>query len=148
MTSTPDVGTGEETSRTINRLGLSERVTFTGFMPDDDLVAIYNAASLLVLPSFEEGFGLPVVEALLSSTPVITSDNSSLPEAGGPDTCYIDPASIESISAAIEKIQNDTELANKMSSNGREYALMKFDPKYLTAKMISLYQTIQEEILT
>jgi len=106
------------------------------------LPAIYQNASMLIYPSFYEGFGLPVVEALLSSTPVITSNNSSLIEAGGNHTFYIDPSSTESIAHAIETIQNDSDLSEKMAKEGLAYASASFDPKILTTQMMDLYEDV------
>ncbi|MEM9547943.1 MAG: glycosyltransferase family 1 protein, partial [Bacteroidota bacterium] len=131
----------------INKYNLQEDIHILSNIPTHLLPAIYRNATMLIYPSFYEGFGLPVVEALLSFTPVITSNISSLPEAGGPDTCYINPSSIESIAQSIEKIQTDSELASRMSQNGRTYALNNFNPQQLTAKVMRLYEEIQEEVL-
>jgi len=65
---------------TIEKLNLQEDVIFTGYVPDEDLPALYNAADLFVYPSLYEGFGLPPLEAMQCGTPVITSNTSSLPE--------------------------------------------------------------------
>lgn len=132
----------------INESGLQEDVHILSNVPTEVLPAIYRNATMLIYPSFYEGFGLPVVEALLSSTPVITSRNSSLVEAGGPDSYYIDPTSVEAIAHAIETIQNDSILAREMGQKGREYAQHKFDPKKLTAQMMGLYTTITEKVAT
>jgi glycosyltransferase involved in cell wall biosynthesis len=126
----------------INSNNLQKDIHILSNIPSSILPAIYQNAGMLIYPSFYEGFGLPVVEALLSSTPVITSSNSSLMEAGGPNTCYIDPSSTESISNAIQKIQDDSELAKKMSEEGEKYALNKFDAILLTSQMMNLYQNI------
>jgi glycosyltransferase involved in cell wall biosynthesis len=88
------------------------------FIPDADLVHIYNGSSLFVYPSFYEGFGLPVVEAMSCGVPVITSNLSSLPEAGGKAAYYIDPYDPEEISDAMTKILTDQTQANKMSALG------------------------------
>ena len=132
----------------INKNNLQEDIHILSNIPSDLLPVIYRNASMLIYPSFYEGFGLPVAEALLSSTPVITSDNSSLPEAGGPHSLYIDPHSIESISNAILKIQGDSELATKMSVEGYKYAKEKFDPKTLTHQMMKLYQNVHIGMIT
>ncbi len=132
----------------INKNKLQKDIHILSNTPTNLLPAIYQNASMLIYPSFYEGFGLPVVESLLSSTPVITSRNSSLMEAGGPHTCYIDPSSTKSISEAIEKIQNNSALADEMGNQGRVYALKKFDPKLLTAQMMNLYENVQVEMLS
>jgi glycosyltransferase involved in cell wall biosynthesis len=126
----------------INDNNLQKDIHILSNIPSHLLPAIYQNASMLIYPSFYEGFGLPVVEALLSSTPVITSNNSALVEAGGPNSIYIDPSSTEAISDAIEKIQKDSSLAAKMSLEGKKYAMKKFDPKSLTVQMMNMYQSI------
>jgi len=130
--------------RHINNHKLQKDIHILSNISSHLLPVLYQHASMLIYPSYYEGFGLPVVESLLSSTPVITSRNSSLVEAGGPNTLYIDPSSTESISHAIQKIQNDSVLAKKMRVEGKKYALEKFDPKTLTSQMMHLYQNIQE----
>ena len=131
----------------INNLNLQNDIHILSNVPSHLLPAIYQHAKMLIYPSFYEGFGLPVVEALLSSTPVITSKNSSLEEAGGPGTCYIDPHSVESIANAIEKIQYDSTLAQKMSEEGKKYAFKKFNPESLTQQMMDLYEKVQVEMV-
>jgi len=85
-------------------LRLDNLVTFTGFVPNEDLVQLYNAATLLVLPSFSEGFGLPVVEAMACGLPVAASDRGSLPEVIGSAGVLFDPSDPDSIAAAIERL--------------------------------------------
>ncbi len=113
---------GRELRETINRLGLSERVTFTGFMPDDDLVAIYNAASLLVLPSFEEGFGLPVIEAMACGTPVAVSHIGALVELAGEAGLVFDPSEVRDMTSTIDRILQSTELQETMRQRGLKQA--------------------------
>ena len=80
----------------------SSNVTRLGFVPDEDLVNVYNLASVYCQPSFAEGFGLPVLEALACGTPVACSKTYSLPEIGGDDVHYFDPYNIDSICAALK----------------------------------------------
>jgi glycosyltransferase involved in cell wall biosynthesis len=87
------------------KLGVSERVIFTGFAPNDDLPALIKGSRAFVLPSLYEGFGIPAVEAQAVGTPVVVSRISSLPEVVGESGIYIDdPMSVESIKAAIVKV--------------------------------------------
>ena len=111
-------------------------------IPSRLLPTIYRHAQLLLYPSFYEGFGLPVAEALLSSTPVITSNNSSLTEAGGPSSIYIDPHSIEEMSHAIRTVLSDSEKAKNMAVQGKKYALEKFDPGRLSNELMDLYTQV------
>lgn len=107
------------------------------------LQAFYQCATFMIYPSFYEGFGLPVTEALLTGTPVITSNVSSLPEAGGPDSLYVDPNNIEDIANAIIKILDSKELRDKMSANGLLYASKTFDQELLTTKVHDLYTSLR-----
>lgn len=111
---------GRELRQAISRLGLAERVTFTGFMPDDDLVAIYNAASLLVLPSFEEGFGLPVIEAMACGTPVAVSQIGALVELAGDAGLVFDPLDTGDMTSTIDRILQSAELQETMRQRGLE----------------------------
>ena len=99
-------------------LGLEERVTFTGFVPDDDLVLLYNAATMLVLPSKGEGFGLPVVEAMACGLPVAASDRNSLPEVLGGAGLLFDPDSDEAIAASIIRLLRDAKLRADLRARG------------------------------
>ncbi len=81
-----------------------------GFVPQSDLPALYSGAEVFVYPSFYEGFGLPVLESLASGTPVVTSNNSSLPELGGKAAFYVNP---EDVNSVAEKIRNVLDLSPK-----------------------------------
>ena len=123
--------------------GLRERLIFINNLHDpDELQAFYQKARIFVYPSFYEGFGLPVTEALLSKVPVITSGVSSLPEAGGPDSCYIHPESPEEIAYAIENVLCDTAMRERMIEEGFRFAQQRFDVRGLTEQMYKLYQQI------
>ena len=94
---------------------ISESVHFTGFISDDDLVLLYNEAFAAAMPSFSEGFGLPAVEAMACGTPVLSSDQGSLPEVVGDTGVFFDPYNIASISEAIVKMATDNALYNDLS---------------------------------
>ncbi len=78
-------------SERIHHLGLDERVIFTGYLPDEELVVLLNLSTLLVLPSFMEGFGLPAIEAAACGCPVIATKESPLPSLLGNACVYVDP---------------------------------------------------------
>ncbi len=94
----------------VAELGLGERVTFTGFVDDDDLVLLYNSATMLVLPSFSEGFGLPVLEAMACGLPVAVSNRYSLPEIVGDAGLLFDPSSPAQMARAIDRLLGDAPL--------------------------------------
>ena len=115
--------------RYISENNLSDRVTFLTNLNLEEMAAIYQSAQMLIYPSIFEGFGIPILEALFSKTPVITSQGGCFAEAGGPKTKYINPLSVEQMKAAILDIQNSTELKEEMASKGFEYALNFTDDK-------------------
>lgn len=107
------------------------------------LQAFYQNASIFIYPSFYEGFGLPVTEALLSRTPVITSGISSLPEAGGQAAWYADPGSPEEIATGIKAILTDSAKREAMKEEGYQYAHRQFAPELLTSQVHRLYHSLQ-----
>jgi glycosyltransferase involved in cell wall biosynthesis len=104
------------------KLGDSDRVVFTGHVPDDDLVSFYNAATCLVIPSFDEGFGLPAVEAMACGLPVIASEAGALPEVVGDAGLRFDPNSTRQLSEAIARLLGDEPLRRELSRRGLERA--------------------------
>lgn len=104
-------------------LSVLEDVIFTGFIPLEDLPLFYNGASVLVYPSFYEGFGLPPLEAMACGTPVISSNVTSLPEVCLDSALLIDPYNVYDLSESIERIINDEELSKKMIKKGIQRSL-------------------------
>lgn len=99
--------------------GLSDRVRFAGPVDDLALRDLYREAYALVFPSVHEGFGLPIVEAMGTGTPVITSNTTSMPEvAGEGNALFIDPLDCESIAAAIDRLVDDGLLWDALASRG------------------------------
>jgi glycosyltransferase involved in cell wall biosynthesis len=102
----------------IERQGVSRDVILTGYVPLEDLPALYSAAECMAFPSIYEGFGLPVLEAMACGTPVITSASSSLSEVAGDAALLVDPRSVEQITDALVRIHGDPQLAGDLSSRG------------------------------
>lgn len=94
-------------NKLIRQLNLKDKITKTGFVTEDDLVAIYNLATLTVLPSFYEGFGLPVLESMACGTPLVCSNAGSLSEIAGP-AIICDPSDSVDIASKIEQVLNLT----------------------------------------
>jgi glycosyltransferase involved in cell wall biosynthesis len=99
-----------------------DAVLFPGYVPDEDLPAVYSGAQGLVFPSAYEGFGLPVLEAMACGTPVVASNVSSLPEIGGDAALYSDPVDVEGMTEAVRRLLCDAELREHLRARGLERA--------------------------
>ena len=108
--------------RLLRRLGIGNRVRFTGYVLPEDLPGWYAAAEIFILPSHYEGFGLPVIEAMASGTPVITSSTSSLPEVAGGCAALVDPAAPAEIAGAMLKLAEDAGRRRELSDLGVRHA--------------------------
>ena len=108
----------EEIFRLADRLDLSKKVIFPGYVEDEDLTDLYSAASLFVFPSKYEGFGLPVLEAMSCSIPVITSNVSSLPEVAGQAAILTDPEDPDMLAANIRSVLTDEKLQMELKAKG------------------------------
>lgn len=99
-----------------------ERVRTLGYIEDSDKGALMSGALALVFPSFYEGFGFPVVEAMICGTPVIASDSSSLPELVGEAGLLVDPHDVNAISAAMRQCSDDSKLRESLIRKGKQQA--------------------------
>lgn len=106
----------------LDEIGIRDRVLFTGRMESKHIPAIFSLATVFTYPSFEEGFGLPPLEAMASGVPVIVSNSSSLPEICGEAAIYVDPHAPNSIAAAIDLLLEDTALYEAKRTLGLERA--------------------------
>jgi len=97
---------------------LGERILTPGYVPADDLASLYRAASVFLFPSFEEGFGIPVLEAMARGVPVVAAGTSSLPEVGGDAVLYVDPHSVDEIAARVRQIVEDPGLQSDLRRRG------------------------------
>ena len=106
-----------------------------------DLPAIYQMATAMIYPSFYEGFGLPIAEAMAGGVPVITSNTSCMPEVGGNAAFYVDPARFEEMAEGLKKIYGDAGYASSMAEKGLDQ-MKAFSPeKYVTA-VIDMYESV------
>ncbi len=94
------------------------RVVELGHVDDDTLAALYRACALLAFPSRYEGFGLPVLEAMSYGAPVVASNASAVPEAGGDAACYVPPDDEAALAAAILRVAGDREYAAELRRRG------------------------------
>ena len=118
-----------------NRIHFLEGVTLS------DMAAIYQSAEIMIYPSVFEGFGIPIIEALFSKIPVITTSGGCFNESGGPSSYYINPLESDSITKAIKHIQSDNELRNKMILDGFKHAQNFTDDK-IAKELMTLYQSL------
>ena len=95
-------------------------MTFTSNVPDADLVSIYNLAKAFVYPSFYEGFGLAIAEAMACGVPVISSKISSIPEVVGDAGILINPYDVEELKRSIRRVIGDADLRKDMREKGLE----------------------------
>ena len=107
----------------------------------DDLPVIYQSASLFVYPSIYEGFGIPILEALFSGTPVITSKGSCFHETGGDAALYTDPLEVDELAGLISQVLNEGELRNGMITRGYNHASL-FTGNRIAKRLIGLYHEI------
>ncbi|MDR2774222.1 MAG: glycosyltransferase family 4 protein [Tannerella sp.] len=141
------VAAGRETGYTqqvrefIAKHHLDRRIHFLLSVPHRDLPAIYQSSLLLVYPSFYEGFGIPVLEALHSGIPVIAATGSCLEEAGGSHSIYIAPEDEKALADAVKKILSDDTLRGKMIVEGKKH-VSRFDDQQLARQMIQLYHRV------
>lgn len=105
----------------VQELGLVEDVIFPGYIADSDLPALYSAAEFFAYPSLYEGFGLPILEALACGTPVLTADNSSMPEAGGAGALYVRATETADIARGILTLAGNQPLQQELRSAGRAH---------------------------
>ena len=102
----------------VEPLGLQDDVIFTGFVPDQLLPSLYAAADLFVFPSLFEGFGIPLLEAMISGTPVCAADVSSIPEVTGDAALLFDPGDAAGIASAMARLLDDAPLARQLVQRG------------------------------
>lgn len=110
----------EKIRNKIEKSGLEESIIFTGYVENYELSVIYRLSSVFVLPSLEEGFGLPILEAMASSVPVVASKSSSISEVAGDCALYFSPASSSELAEKIEAILENERLRMELKEKGRE----------------------------
>jgi glycosyltransferase involved in cell wall biosynthesis len=126
---------------TIEKLNLQKDVIFTGYVPDEDLPALYNAADLFVYPSIYEGFGLPPLEAMQCGTPVITSNTSSLPEVVGDAGIMVNPYDVDELANKMYEVLTNDGLREELSKKGIERAKL-FSWKKCAEEHLKVYEEV------
>jgi len=117
---------------------LVHRVHFLKGLTSKELAIIYQLATLFIYPSIFEGFGIPIIEALYSKTPVITTNSGVFPEAGGPHSSYVNPKDITAMSTTIEALWNNENRRNEMAEKGLEF-VQKFNDEVIAKQLMQAY---------
>lgn len=122
----------------------NKKILNLGFVPTEDLVQLYNIATVFVFPSLYEGFGLPVVEAMQSGCPVITTKGGSLEEIGGEGVYYVEN-NVADLATAITTVMSSESLQNSLTKKGLEQA-RKYTWQKTASQTVAFYQKIQKQI--
>lgn len=117
---------------------IENKVSFLKGLTSKELAIIYQLAAVFVYPSFFEGFGIPIIEALYSKTPVITTNSGVFPEAGGSDSVYVNPNNVAELEQAILNLLNNPNLRSAIAEKGLVYA-QKFNDEVIAAQIIKCY---------
>ncbi|MCW8312114.1 glycosyltransferase family 4 protein [Sphingobacterium sp. InxBP1] len=131
----------DEIKKYIIANGLEKKIIIRKGFTVEELSTIYSMASIFIYPSIFEGFGIPIIEALYTGTPVITTNSGVFPEAAGPSSYYIDPSDVDDINMAIKNILNNPERRTEMVSQGYNY-VQKFNDENIAVKLINCYTSL------
>jgi glycosyltransferase involved in cell wall biosynthesis len=129
----------DETLRAVEKHGLHNFVTFTGYVSETDLPALYTGALCFVYPSYFEGFGLPPLEAMQCGAPVITGDRTSLPEVVGDAGLMFNPFDEQALARALSRVITDASLRAELSRRGRQRARL-FDWRETARLTLEVYE--------
>ena len=128
----------------INAENLRDHIVLLGYVPDQDLPAIYSLSQLFLFPSLREGFGIPIIEAMACGVPVITSNTSSMPEIAGDAAYIVDPTDSDAIMNGILKIESDLDYKNELISKGLEQCKL-FSWHHMATQVLDLYKKLYNE---
>lgn len=131
----------KEIFKYIRQSNNDNRIKLLGHLSDSELVEIYNASEVFVFPSFYEGFGIPIIEAMACGTPVITSNTSSMPEVVGDAGIMVDPYDIDGLAKAMYEVLTNDGLKEIMIRKGLERAKMFSSDKILD-KTLEVYEKV------
>ncbi len=133
---------GETLKSFVNTNRMQDRVVFIDSIGVEDLAGIYQCATVFCYPSLFEGFGIPIIEALYSGTPVITTEGGCFSEAGGKSSIYIDPTNIEALRNAVDHLVNEPQSKRKKRvQDGKEF-VEKFNDNVLAKQWNKMYKSV------
>lgn len=125
----------------IKENNMQQQVSILNNVPFDDLPGFYQMADLFIYPSFFEGFGIPIIEALHSKVPVIAATGSCLEEAGGPDSLYVEPNDVNDLSEKIDWVLSTPAQAELMKNAGKEY-VKRFTDQQIARDLMDVYRNV------
>ncbi len=131
--------------RQLRASGLEGEIIFPGFVPDEDLPALYGGADLFAFPSLYEGFGLPPLEAMACGTPVVCADSSSLPEVVGDAALLVPPSDVAAWAEALRRLACDADLQASLRSRGPEQA-RRFSWEQAARATVEVYRQVMAEV--
>jgi glycosyltransferase involved in cell wall biosynthesis len=134
----------DDVFRTVKEQNLEGIVRYVGHVSDEDLCLFYNAASVVALPSLNEGFGLPVVEAMSCGTPIVVSNVSSLPEVAGDAALQVDPFDEEGLARALERAMCDGDLRQVLIEKGYRRA-QEFSCEKTARGVLEVYHAVARQ---
>ena len=131
----------EETIRAAAVSSANDKILFTGYVPENDLPALYTGALCFVYPSFFEGFGIPLLEAMRCGTPTIASDRTCFPEVVGDASLMIDPFDEQSIADGLWRMISDATLREQLRSRGFKQSIL-FDWRQTARLTLDVYEKV------
>lgn len=130
-----------EIKKYIQDHNLGHKVLFLKGLSIIELAILYRLAKVFVYPSLYEGFGIPIIEALYSKTPVITTYGGVFPEAGGPNSVYVNPTSVDEMQEAIERFLKNEDLCKEITEKGFEF-VQKFNDEVVANQIMNTYKNL------
>ena len=118
-----------------------KNIIHTGFIPDEELIAFYSSAKAYIFPSLEEGFGIPILEAMAAGAPVISSNAGSLKEVGGDAALYFNPNNVADMTEKISMVLSDQKLRNELIEKGYK-RYRQFSWKKMVEQTLKIYEAV------
>lgn len=126
----------------ISKMGIGDRIVFSGFVSEEELDSLFRVADLLIYPSLYEGFGIPILEAMKMGLPVITSNVTGMPEVAGDAAVLIDPTDTNNMTAAMADLLKDEQRREELRKKGIEHA-----KTYTWERVVDAYLKLYEEVI-
>jgi glycosyltransferase involved in cell wall biosynthesis len=139
---------GGQSARTIERLGLSDAVTFISGVPEERIIELYSEAELAIVPSLDEGFSLPAIEAMSCAVPLVATTGGALPEVVGADgdtALVVEPGDSEALAAKIAQALDDPELRARVGANGRQRVIDRWTWRHTAEGTVEQYRALLDE---